>query len=65
MNKSFFIEKLQNKMLSQSELAKIMNINKSQVSRLFSGQRELKANEVMVLASALNVTSQQILDNIG
>ena len=64
MNKKFVLGRLHWKDISQAELARQMNINKSQVSRLLSGERDLKAKEVRPLALLLGVTESDILSNL-
>ena len=64
MNKKFVLGRLHWKDMSQAELARQMNINKSQVNRLLSGERDLKAKEVRPLALLLGVTESDILNNL-
>jgi len=65
MNKEFVLGRLKKRGLTQTDLAKIMEVDKAQISRLLNGQRELKANEVVTLALALGTTPQNILNNLG
>ena len=64
MNKAFILGRLHWKDMSQAELARQMGLDRSQVTRLLSGERELKAKEVRPLALLLGVTEKDILDNL-
>ena len=64
MNKAFILGRLHWKDMSQAELAKRMGVDKSQITRLLNGERELKAKEVRLLALLLGVTEKDILDNL-
>lgn len=65
MNKAFVLERLARRGLTQTDLAKIMDVNKAQITRLLNGQRELKAREVVPLAHVLQTTPTNILNNLG
>ncbi len=65
MNKAFVVERLQRVDMSQAELARRMGIDKSQITRLLNGERDLKAKEVRLLAQILNTTEVNILNNLG
>lgn len=48
--------------ISQEKLArKIKILNQSQICKIESGQRTLKANELVIIANALNATITDII----
>lgn len=50
---------------SQRQLAKAMKINQSNLSRLLSGERAMRLDEVPVLARLLEVSQLEILRRAG
>lgn len=64
MNKDFVLDMLRHKRMSQAELANLMGLDRSQVTRLLNGKRSLKAKEVRPLALLLGVTEKDILDTL-
>ncbi|MCT4507907.1 MAG: helix-turn-helix domain-containing protein [Tepidibacter sp.] len=51
----------ESKKMSQEELGKKVNINQTLISRIERGERCIKANEIILLAQALEVDISQLL----
>ena len=64
MNKDFVLLRLDMVGRNQSDIAKLLGIDRAQVTRLLQGTRQLKAVEVRPLASLLRVTDATILNNL-
>ena len=62
--KDFIREHLQKNQMSQSSLAKRMNLDPAAICYMLNGKRHLKAIEVIELASILSVSPLEILNNL-
>ncbi len=49
------------KELTQENIAKILNTTRQQISLYETGQREMKASQIITLCKALNITSDYLL----
>lgn len=65
VNKRYFQHRLQDVGLSQAELAKLMDLNASDVSRSFSGKRRFTTHETAQLARILRVPLDDVLNNLA
>jgi transcriptional regulator with XRE-family HTH domain len=65
MNKAWFTDKIEQKGLTQKDIAARLDIQAPHVSRLLSGQRRLQINEAVELAKMLDVPLDDILINAG
>lgn len=54
-------EELQKEKMSQKQLAERLNLSESAVSRIISGEREIKSDTLANIATALNVTVAYLL----
>lgn len=65
VNKRYFQHRLQDLGLKQTELAKLMELNPSDVSRSFSGKRRFTSHETAKLARILRVPLEDVLVNLA
>lgn len=65
VNKRYFQHRLQDVGLTQAELAKLMDLYPSDVSRSFSGKRRFTTHETAQLARILRVPLDDVLTNLA
>lgn len=65
VNRQFFKHLLQDRQLSQRQLAKLMDLDQSSLVRSFQGKRAFQTSEVTQLARILHVPLEEILKNLG
>ena len=65
VDKDFFIEQFERAGLSQNEVSERLAIDKSSMSRMMGGRRELRFCEAYMLSRLLNVTLETIFDRCG
>lgn len=63
LNKIKFLRMKKN--ISQYKLAEITGLSQSQLSKIENGKRSIKDNESIKIASALNVSAQELFFNEG
>jgi transcriptional regulator with XRE-family HTH domain len=64
-DRRWYTERLSAQHLSQRGLAKRLDIDPAQVSRIFNGRRPLRLDEVPVLARLLDVSVVDIIERAG
>lgn len=64
INKQYFSHLMQDREMSQRQLARKMNIDQSSLVRAFSGERAFKTAETVQLARLLSVSWEDVLKNL-
>jgi transcriptional regulator with XRE-family HTH domain len=64
-NSLFFKHKLEDRKLTQRQVAQAIGRHPSQANRLFSGERKLHVEDIPVLAQLLGCTTQEIAEAAG
>lgn len=65
VNKQWFLETLEYKRASQSDLARFLNVDKSALSRMLSGERKMQLHEATSIANFLSVPVSEVLKHAG
>lgn len=65
VDKQWFMERWAEKELSLRDVARKMDIDPSALSRTLSGERQMKPQEIVNIATILNVTSEEVLAHVG
>ena len=65
MNKKFVIIRMIDLGLKQNEMARRLNLDNSAITHLLNGKRQLKAIEVIPMATLLQVSPLDILNNLN
>ena len=65
VDKQWFMERWADAGLSLRDVARKMDIDPSALSRTLSGERQMKPQEIVNIATILNVTSEEVLAHLG
>lgn len=65
VDKQWFMERWAEKGLSLRDVARKMDIDPSALSRTLSEERQMKPQEIVNIATILNVTSEEVLAHLG
>lgn len=61
IDKRWFVEKIADKGLSQRRLAKLMDLDPSAITHIFSGKRKLQLSEAQQMSRCLGVPVDEVL----
>lgn len=65
INKSWFVTALRDAERTQADLAGLLEISPSQISKLFKGERRVQLDEVVAIANFLHKPIREVLINLG
>lgn len=65
VDKQWFMERWAEKGFSLRDVARKMDIDPSALSRTLGGERQMKPQEIVNIATILNVTSEEVLAHLG
>ena len=64
IDKQWFLDRMEDQGLNRSEVARLMGIHKSALSRALDGKRQIKAPEIVEIATILRVAPSEVFDHV-